>query len=107
VVESPAEKRARIAALATPVEQFDYRELLDEVWRAQQEEAAGDWVPIRAMWQKLYKEQDVRFQEDFVPKLAALDALARGLIRLDLEGEKIVLLQAPDIVAEHITRSLS
>lgn len=105
VIEAPDAKRQRIAALASPVDQFDYRTLLDEFWRRQQEEASGDVVPYRHVWQTNYRDTGVTY-EDFEAKLVALETLSRGLIRLDTARREITLLQSPEIIAETVRRSL-
>ncbi len=105
-IEAPDAKRVRIESSVSPVDQFDYRGLLDEIWARQQDEAEGDAVPYRAVWQRLYREAAPDF-ETFAAKLVALETLAKGLIRLDTDrSETITLLQSPERIAEQIRRSL-
>lgn len=40
-IETPAAKLRRIAAMQHPVADFDFHGVLDEIWRAQSEEASG------------------------------------------------------------------
>ena len=105
-IETPDAKRQRIETLVSPVDQFDYRGLLDQIWERQQDEAEGDAVPYRAVWQRLYRESVPDF-DTFAAKLVALETLAKGLIRLDTDrSETITLLQSPERIAEQIRRSL-
>jgi len=102
-IESPEDKK-RIAELANPVEHFDYKTLLDHIWDRQQKEASGDVVPFRALWQDHYRDEIPGF-EDFTRKLLALEVLSGKLIQLTDDNE-VCLLQSPDIIAQHIQRSL-
>lgn len=104
-IESPVEKAHRVAALRNPVAGFDHRRLLDIAWQEQQEDAAGDVVVFRSVWQQHYKSE-MTF-EDFRVKLMALEALSRGLIRLTGDDRSYgTLRQAPEIIAAAITASL-
>jgi hypothetical protein len=101
-IEPPEAKRARIAELRSPIENFAWRELLDALWAEQQGAAAGDWVAYRSVWQNHYK--DSLTLEDFQLKLAGLDALAGGLITVQAEKQLVVLRQSPEKIVDHITR---
>ena len=105
VIEGPADKRARIAVLASPVDNFDYKALLEELWRRQQQEASGDAVPFRHVWQTTYKDGGLSL-EDFEAKLVALDTLSGGLMRLETAREVTTLLQSPQIISEAVRRNL-
>jgi hypothetical protein len=103
-VETPESKRKRVAELASPVENFDFRRVLEEIWKKQQKEAAGDVVAFRALWQEGWKGK-IEF-DDFKRKLAALEAMAGGLIRLRLTRNEVTLLQSPTVIAQKIQESL-
>jgi hypothetical protein len=103
-IESPEEKRRRIAELDNPVETFDYHRLLEHVWRRQQEEAAGDQVAYRTLWQQEYRGMiDLQTLE---AKLSALEVLARPLLMFESDKELVTLRQSPDKVSAHIQHSL-
>lgn len=103
-IEMPEEKQRRVAELATPVERFDFRRVLEQIWRKQQEEAAGDVVAFRSLWQEGWKEE--MLFDDFKRKLVALDAMAGGLIRLRVDTNEITMHQSPAIIADKIQTSL-
>jgi Histidine kinase-, DNA gyrase B-, and HSP90-like ATPase/Restriction endonuclease len=104
-VEAPAEKLGRIGRLAQPLDDFDFRALLDEAWKKQRGTAAGDTVPYRQLWQENWKSA-IPDVNEFTSKLAALETLALNLIRLDTQQQTVRLLQSPDIIAEKAQRSL-
>ena len=105
-VETPDDKQARIGQLASPVQDLDYRALLDTIWAKQQQEAAGDVVSFRPIWQEKWRGVLPTF-EDFKLKLVALEALATGLMRLNITANEITLLQSPSIIAQKIQESLT
>lgn len=102
-IETPEEKQKRIAELANPIEHFDHKTLLDHIWDRQQNQASGDVVPYRALWQDHYREQVPNFK-DFQTKLLALETMSGKLIQL--ADDNVCLLQSPEIIAQHIQRSL-
>jgi uncharacterized protein YjiS (DUF1127 family) len=103
-VETPEEKRQRIEELANPIEHFDHKTLLDHIWDRQQKQASGDVVPYRALWQEQYRD-DVQDFQDFKRKLIALETMSGRLIQLS-DDDNVCLVQSPDIIAQHIQRSL-
>ncbi|MGX6447176.1 ATP-binding protein [Patulibacter sp. S7RM1-6] len=103
-VESPEKKKQRVKELKNPVDDFDVRALLDLAWGEQQHDASGDVVPFRGLWQRHYKTA-MTFDE-FRVKLQALEALSRGLIRLQADRAEGTLRQSPEIIANAIAGSL-
>lgn len=103
-IEPPGEKRKRIEELANPIEHFDHKALLGLIWDRQQKEASGDVVAYRSLWQDHYREDVPDFQ-DFTRKLIALETMSGKLIRLS-DDNTVCILQSPDIIAQHIQRSL-
>lgn len=103
-IEPPEEKRKRIEELANPIEHFDQKTLLELIWERQQKEASGDVVAYRSLWQDHYREELPDYQ-DFTRKLIALETMSGRLIQLG-DGDTVCLLQSPDIIAQHIQRSL-
>jgi Histidine kinase-, DNA gyrase B-, and HSP90-like ATPase len=101
-IESPVQKLARVHTLENPIEKFDFRRLLDEAWKRQQDEAFGDVVPYRAIWQEHFKDE-LTFT-DFQQKVIALETFSGGLIRVS--GENVTLVQAPGLIAAHIDSTL-
>lgn len=102
-VETPDAKFARIAAMQHPVEDFDFRGVLDEIWRAQREEASGFPVPILSV---MFKRDEWKAMgpEEFEQRLLGMETLARGLIRI-ADGN-VTILQSPTNVAEQIQASV-
>lgn len=103
-IEAPEEKRLQIGELANPIEHFDQKTLLDRIWDRQQKQASGDVVPYRALWQEHYREEVQDFQ-NFKRKLLALETMSGRLIQIR-DDDNVCLLQSPDIIAQHIQRSL-
>jgi hypothetical protein len=104
-IETPEDKRKRIAALDTPMDTFDYLALLDQVWSRQQEGAAGDVVPCRTLWQQEYRDGGLTIDE-MEKKVGALEVLADPLLVLDRGKQTVQLRQGPDKVAAQIQRGL-
>lgn len=105
-LRTPAGQLAAIEELDEPLEGFDYAELLRELWRRQQDEAADDVVPYRSVFQSgRWKGSGMDF-EDFELRLAALDTLAAGRISLMQQREVVYLRQSPDMILEAIEHSL-
>lgn len=102
-VETPEAKLTRIAAMQHPVDDFDFRGVLDEIWRAQSEEARGFPVPILSVMFKR-KEWKAMGQQEFEQRLLGMETLARGLMRIG--DSNVTILQSPDNVAEQIQASV-
>lgn len=104
-VEAPATKLKRISDLQSPMDAFDYRQLLEEIWSSQKGVAAGDVVPYRNIWQTSWKET-IDF-DTFELKLTALETLSGGLVRMEAtKGQVVRMLQSPAVVAEAIAANL-
>ena len=105
VVEGPKAKRARVSSLMDPLEQFDYREVLDDIWERQQKDARGDYVPARTVWQGRQHWRAMEFSV-FLTKVVALQALAAGLMDVNTGERLVVLRQSPENIAARIASSL-
>lgn len=106
-VETPSAKTARVRAMQRPLEEFDYRAVLDGIWERQAGESAADVVPTRALWQGRPEWRHGLEWDVFKTKLAALDTLAGGLVVYD-PNENVVYLRAePQQVVDHVLRRLS
>jgi hypothetical protein len=104
IIEPPVAKLARIRSLTHVTDGIDNRLLLDEIWRRQSGEAAGDYVPYRAVFQSRAAWKAAGFDR-FQQRLVALETLANG--RIVLNAENVFLKQSPDIVTAQIERSLA
>ena len=105
-LDTPAEKLSRIESLVAPVEGFDYRALLEEIWRRQGSEAKGELVPYLSVYQQgRWKEDGMNFN-DFECRLVALDTLSAGRIRMHKGRRELYLRQSPALILEQIERSL-
>lgn len=106
-LEPPAAKLARIRSLQSPTEDFDYRRLLEAIWERQHNQARGDVVAYRALWQDRDEwKRSMKFEE-FERKLVALETLASGRMRIDQGPREVYMLQSPDIIVQQIERSLA
>lgn len=106
-IETPKAKLERIRALQSPMDDFNYRLVLDALWKHQGSEASGDYVPYRAVWQSRFRKQHKMELEDFHRKLVALGTLSGGRIRVIPERELVCMRQSPKVIAEHIERMLT
>jgi hypothetical protein len=105
-IETPAAKLERIRQLTVVTDGVDNRAVLDEIWRRQSGEAAGDYVPYRSVYQSRSDWKKVGF-DTFEKRLVALETLSNGRIVLNTTKETIFLKQSPDIVAAQIEATLS
>ena len=105
IVESPAEKLARVKALQHPTDAFDFRGVLEAIWDQQKGTAAGDLVAYRSVMQSRSEWKALGFEE-FERRVLALQTLSRGLMLVTRSRAEVVLKQSPDIVATQIARSL-
>jgi hypothetical protein len=105
VVESPAEKLARLLALQHPTDAFDFRGVLEAIWEQQTGAASGDLVAYRSIMQTRSEWKKLGFEE-FERRVLALQTLSRGLMLVTRQRAEVVLKQRPDIVATQIVRSL-
>lgn len=105
-IESPSEKQARIAALNQPTSDFDWKQLLSDIWTWQGEQYVGEEVPalaIRQMNPVWAKMPNQTFQR----KLIALQALAPTLFIVDEVKSTVFMRQMPEVVVEVIERALA
>ena len=102
-LESPEEKLKKIEKLNQPLETFDYRGLLDRIWKHQDEVTEGEDVPYLSLY---YGYKKSLSEEDLANKLAALQALAYPLVQNDVIRQRVALKQSPNIIAILIERKL-
>jgi hypothetical protein len=100
-IESPADKLEKVRKLQHPTENFDYRGVLDKIWKYQQGESRGNIVPSRSVWQSRPDKWGVPDFDDFNLRLIALSTLS-GLVKVVTGREQVTLQQHPEIVAERI-----
>lgn len=106
-VETPSAKTARVKAMQRPLEEFDYRAVLDDIWERQAGESAADVVPTRTLWQGRREWRHGIEWDVFKTKLAALDTLAGGLVVYDPNENAVHLRAEPQQVVDHVLRRLS
>lgn len=104
-LDTPADKLSKIEKLTTPVTGFNYLALLEEIWRRQGDEAKGDVVPYRSIFQQGGWKDELEF-DDFQRRLVALETLAAGRIRMNTTQREVYLRQSPDLVLRQIEKSL-
>ena len=104
-LDTPNEKMKRIEGLTTPVEGFNYRELLEQIWGRQGSTAEGDVVAYRSVFQEGGWKDRLGFPE-FQRRIIALDTLAAGRIRLTINAKEVYLRQSPDLILDQIERTL-
>jgi hypothetical protein len=107
VVETPTQKEARVRDLVKPLDDFNFREILDEIWRQQSGAAIEDYVPVRALWQSRPAWRENFAFNQFTEKLAALSHFAGRLMILDIPQQTVYIIHHPDKVADHVERSLA
>ena len=103
-VETPMEKLSRVEKLDRPLEFFDYRALLDDIWRRQGEKTKGRDVAYLDIFYEIY--DGVIEMDELTQKLSALQALAYPLLQLDTNRERVALRQSPENIASLIMRKL-
>lgn len=107
--ETPKKKLEAIASLQNPLENFEFRSLLEDISKWQADEAQGDSVPIKTIRQVNPKWR-VQFppneEEKFTAKLVALATLAGGLIILSSDNKEVTLKQSPERIAQQIESNL-
>ena len=108
-IETPAQKLQSIDSLQNPLENFEFKSLLEDIARWQSEEAQGDSVSIKTIRQVNSKWR-VQFppaeEEKFTAKLVALATLAGGLIILSSDNKEVTLKQSPENIAQLIESNL-
>lgn len=106
VLESPEEKVARVAELDQPLHEFNFGDVLTEIWAGQSGASISDLVPLRALWQSRPEwRRGMEFGE-FTNKLTALSHFAGRLMVLDTTDQTVHIIQHPDFVTEHVRRAL-
>jgi hypothetical protein len=103
-LSTPDDLVARISTLQHPVDGFDFRGVLEEIWRAQSEEASHFEVPIDSVMFKRDEWKQLG-SEAFRNRLLGMETLSRGLIRVRGDSH-VKMLQAPNLVAEQIQMSV-
>ena len=108
-IEPPAEKLRRIEEeLNKPMQNFDFRLVLEKIWERQKRASANDVVPYRGLMQDINFELNRSYsQEDFNKKLQALSELADELIELNLTKETIFLRNKPEHIIEYIEKNIA
>lgn len=104
VVESPDDKKARVAKLVDPLTSFDFRDVLDRIWQEPRGRAAKDVVSYRPLWQDA--GQGITLKE-YETKLLALETLSGGLVVVNTTNETAYLRQSPELVVARIVKALA
>ena len=104
-LDTPHGKWERIERLARPVEGFNYRELLEQIWERQGSTAEGDAVAYKGVYQESGWRSRMEFNE-FQRRLVALDTLAAGRIRMNSVQREVYLRQAPELILAQIEKAL-
>ena len=105
-LESPAEKLARVEELEKPLHEFNFGEILDEIWLRQSGSAMSDLVDIRSLWQARPEWRHGMELQEFTNKLTALSHFAGHLMVLDTVERAVHITQNPTFVADHVERAL-
>lgn len=106
-IETPDAKSARVDALDKPLEAFNFRAVLDEIWVRQSGESIKDLVPVRTLWQSRPEWREAIQFPAFTEKIAAIDHFAGRLLVYDPNEKNVYLRHHPEKVAEHVNRSLT
>lgn len=105
-IETPSAKQDRVEAMDQPLEDFNYRQVLDEIWVRQAGESIKDQVPTRALWQSRPAWREGMTFPVFTEKLAALNHFAGTLMSLDPNEKTVYLRHHPEKVVDHVHRSV-
>ena len=104
VVESPDDKKARVAKLVDPLTSFDFSGALDQIWQEQRGRAAKDVVSYRPLWQAGGQALPLK---EYETKLLALDSLSGGLVVVNTTNETAYLRQSPELITARIVKALA
>ena len=105
-LESPTQKLARVADLEKPLQEFNFRGVLEAIWAGQSGDAIKDLVPIRGLWQSREEWRNGMTYQDFTNKLTALSHFAGRLMVLDTADQTVHIIQDPGHVVDHVKRAL-
>lgn len=109
-IEPPAQKLQSIEGLQSPTDDFEYKAVLEDIWRRQAEDSENETVPIKTVRQQNRKWK-TQFQGEkeavFTAKLIALATVAGGLIVISDDNKEITLKQKPEIIIRLIENRLS
>lgn len=103
-VESPDDKKTRVAKLVDPLMSFDFSGVLDRIWQEQRGRAAKDVVAYRPLWQDA--DEGITLKE-YETKLLALETLSGGLVVVNTTNETAYLRQSPELVVARIVKALA
>ena len=105
-IETPEEKQARVVQLAEPFAVFSFAELLDQIWKVQNEVYNGQPISYRDLYFREYKDAGIKIEE-FELKIAALATLSGPRIAYDAEAKTVALKQSPDVLLERLEKHFS
>ena len=105
-IETPASKAERVERLDRPLDDFSFRDVLEEIWRRQSGESMKDQVPVRTLWQSNPVWRDNLDFDAFSEKLIALSHFSGRLMVLDMSEKIVHIIHHPAKVAEHVTRMI-
>lgn len=105
-LESPTQKLARVADLEKPLQEFNFRDVLEAIWAGQSGAAIKDLVPIRGLWQSREEWRNGMTYPKFTNKLTALSHFAGRLMVLDTADQTVHIIQDPGHVVDHVKRAL-
>jgi hypothetical protein len=95
-IEPPDKKLERIRKLNAPMDGFDYRGVLEEIWRRQVHEADGEAVFYGSVRQQNAVWKNAHSVTDFDARLQAIEALSSGRVILNTEQRTIYLKTDPE-----------
>jgi hypothetical protein len=105
-LESPEAKMVRVKELERPLHEFNFGEVLNEIWARQSGAAISDLVDLRSLWQSKREWRFGMELSDFTSKITALAHFAGHLMVLDTVERTVHIVQHPQIVSEHVERAL-
>ncbi|MBO0934739.1 ATP-binding protein [Fibrella aquatilis] len=104
-VEAPVVKMQKIEALGEPFDHFDYKPLLNRIWKEQIRIGENESITYHNIWQEDYRHI-LKDKKIFEAKLQALSILADPLITLNIPASLIFLEQSPDKIMDLIISRL-
>ena len=105
-IEPPAVKKRRIKELQSPTQNFDYKAVIEEIWKRQSEEADNEPVFFGSVRQQNSEWKKKYSLDEFLAKLQALEQLSDGRIKINSTEKTIELGAEPSHLFEYIERNI-
>jgi len=106
IIEPPITKKRRIQELHSPTRNFDYKTVIEDIWKRQSEEADNEPVFFGSVRQLNSDWKNKYSLDEFQAKLQALEQLSDGRILINSTEKTIELGAEPKHLFEYIEKNL-